>query len=90
MKKLHSLVSTSTILVKDFKNNLLHTRHERLHEVTWNGPPGGEQSLAESIHTLKLRSILKPPMPSFPRGSRKGSSSVNTVDAPLCDKYAFM
>ena len=36
-------------------DSLWHTRHERLNDVIWNISPGGEQSLKESTHILKLR-----------------------------------
>ena len=51
-------MSTSTFLIKDLKNSLWYIRHERFHEVIWNVPPGGKQSLAENIHSLKLHSIF--------------------------------
>ena len=54
----YSIVSTSTILVSDFKNLVWHTRHERLREGIPNVSAGGEQSLAESTRILKLRSIF--------------------------------
>ena len=41
--KMNSIVSTSTILVNDFKNSLWHTQQERLQEVFQNVSPGGEQ-----------------------------------------------
>ena len=48
MKKLHSIVSTSTVRVNELKNSFWHSRHRNLHEVILNVYPGGEQSLAKS------------------------------------------
>ena len=50
---MHSIVSTSTILVNDFKNLLRHTRHERLHDVIGNVSPGGEQT-SLAIHPQRF------------------------------------
>ena len=60
-------------------------RHERLREAIRNVSPGGEQSLAESTHSLKLRPIyINVPLAVHPQ---RLSIGFTPVDDPKDECY---